>query len=692
GPNTVKIVNTASKNPRSEGLPVYTNVEDLPPGEQVVSFFLPLQYLSAQQALPVLQGTIAQNPYASITPVENAQAIVITENTSVIRQAVKLKALIDVPPARLSREFVQLTRADAEDVAEAINEIINKRTQNNNRSGNRGNQQRNQGGGNNPSNAATNTGNSATEVSQLTDDVQLLPDPRTNRILVISPPNSFPFVRELILDFDSAVDFEKPVIRNLKYVKAGEILPVLGDMLAQGDEEAEVNEGNSRNTGNTGGGGGGGGGSIARNDQLSDAGLESSPQSLVVGKTRIVADRRNNSILILGPPESVNKAVAILGELDIPARQIFLSTVIGQLTLTDDTQFGVDILQKFERSGDFGVATQSTNTVANGGTLVDPTTLTTTAAFPAASAGLTLYGTFKDTLEGFVRALKTTGNFKILSRPTVFAANNKRAVILSGSRVPIPSDSLSTLDNTNNTNTSVTTTVTFEDVFLQLEVIPLINSDNEVTLTIAQTNDSISGTSNIGGNDIPIISTQQVQTDITVKNRSTIVLGGLVEDSAQDTISGIPILSDIPLLGNLFKTTNRSRPRTELVILVQPNIVNSLGELPSASQREIDRSFVGDDAQDYAEKEGISQTELESTYRLHRFKNPKKNSDKNETDRSSNSSGNPQLPPQVYNTNTQFEPRRATVVFPAEPIMDFDPAQIPLQTEENGSSTSENQP
>jgi general secretion pathway protein D len=132
GPGKVKILNTSSgKNPRSEAVPLYTSLTDLPSTEQVVSFFLPLTYLSTEEALPIFQSHFVIDPqYGQIVPVPNAQALVLTENTPVIREMIKLRDLIDVPPARVATEFVQLRRANAERVAEAITQIIEARRQN----------------------------------------------------------------------------------------------------------------------------------------------------------------------------------------------------------------------------------------------------------------------------------------------------------------------------------------------------------------------------------------------------------------------------------------------------------------------------------------------------------------------------------------------------------------------------------
>ena len=123
-PNTVKVINiNTGKNPRSEGVRLYASPVGLPEGEQIISYYMPFRYISANEALTVFQTHILPRAYTSFVPINSAQALLITEDTSVIRQLIALQQLIDVPPARTVTEFVQLVRADAERVADTINKL-----------------------------------------------------------------------------------------------------------------------------------------------------------------------------------------------------------------------------------------------------------------------------------------------------------------------------------------------------------------------------------------------------------------------------------------------------------------------------------------------------------------------------------------------------------------------------------------
>ena len=216
---------------------------------------------------------------------------------------------------------------------------------------------------------------------------------------------------------------------------------------------------------------------------------------------------------------------------------------------------------------------------------------------------MTIYGAIGDALNVFVRALDSRSNFKVLARPAVYTANNKRAVISSGQKVPVPESTLSNLTTgttggviNNSTSTAVAATVGYQDVELRLEVIPLINSNNEVTLKIAQINDTLGSNVTISGNQVPIVNSQRLTTTVTIPSGATVILGGLIQDKVTKDINGIPYLMDVPYLGNLFKFTSTNRERDELLVFIQPSVVNDDIQTLRASLKEERRTKIGADA------------------------------------------------------------------------------------------------
>ena len=612
-PNTVKVINiNTGKNPRSEGVRLYASPVGLPEGEQIISYYMPFRYISANEALTVFQTHILPRAYTSFVPINSAQALLITEDTSVIRQLIALQQLIDVPPARTVTEFVQLVRADAERVADTINKLAEYQ------------QKGREGAGTPVANPAPQPGASVPTAGLGETSIfgQLIPDTRTNRILIVCRPQNLEYVRSLIEDFDKEVILTKPLEYRLKYVPAGEVLPVLAQVLAETSKEAEQVQGGAQQyepqqagqtrgvnlpstTSSYGGTTGMGTTGGQAENLLQEPNEPSGPRAVIVGKTRIISDSKDNKILVIGPPESIQRVRAILDRLDQRPQQVYLSTVIGQLTLSNDLDFGVDWTSTFKKlGGGNGFAASNLNvegisglgsTAPGSAPLIDPRKILTTAAIPGLQ-GLAIYASISDSLRVFIRALDNRDNFVVLARPAVYTTNNKLAIITSGQRIPYPSTTLSNVTTTNvaTPNTAaVSATVEFVDVSLRLEVIPLINSNGEVTLKVAQTNDSESGTTNISGNQVPIINSQRMTTTVTIPSGATIVLGGLIQDNLDKSDNGIPYLSRVPYLGNLFKFHTQTHKRTELLIFIQPTIVNTDWQTVAQSIKEERRTQLG---------------------------------------------------------------------------------------------------
>lgn len=628
-PNTVKVINiNTGKNPRSEGVRLFTGPESLPEGEQVVSYYMPFKYIPASEALTVFQTHILPRAYTSFVPINSAQALLITESTTVIRQLIALQQLIDLPPVKTVSEFVPLVRADAERVADTINKLLDF-------------QKKAHSGGETapgapvaqgaPAAQLAPGGTTSSDAGLLNSQIQVIADTRTNRILVVGHPDAIPYFTTLIQQFDAAVGAVAPLEYHLRYVSAGEVLPVLQDLLAEDQSQSNQGQGananqNEQNQGqrrtvnlnppsssSSSSAGGysavsGSAGSVgAGEDLLQEPNDLLGPQAVIVGRSRIISDAKDNKILVIGPPEAVRKVQTILDRLDRRPQQVYLSTVIAQLQLTKNFSFGVDFTQIFKKaSGHSGFASSNLNTAgiinSNGQVIAQPSSIINTSTVPNLS-GLTIYGQIGDAVSVFVNAIDDRSALKILARPAVYTANNKRAVISSGQRVPVPESTLSNLTTgttggviNNSSSTAVAATVGYEDVELRLEVIPLINSNNEVTLKIAQINDTLGSNVNISGNQVPIVNSQRLTTTVTVPSGATIVLGGLIQDKNTKDNNGIPYLMDIPYLGNLFKYQTNDRERDELLVFIQPTVVNDDIQTLRASLKEERRTKIGADA------------------------------------------------------------------------------------------------
>jgi type II secretory pathway component GspD/PulD (secretin) len=303
--------------------------------------------------------------------------------------------------------------------------------------------------------------------------------------------------------------------------------------------------------------------------------------------------------MVMGPPESITKVQTILEQLEQRPKQVYLAVVIGRLSVGENLDYAVDVFQKFypnaAKGKSYGYAGGSRNRLGNKnlvGGVAAPNTLTEVTDFladgVATGAGLTIYGSISKSIDAFLEALESTDRFEIISRPAIYTANNRTASIINGERIAVPASTIQS-----DTGSNFRTNIEYEEIVLQIEVTPLINSENEITLQVYQLNETKSGTTVIDGNPIPDIATQELSTEITVANRSTVLLGGLITTDVQDSSSGWPLLHRIPILGGLFGSKSNSGSRTELVILIQPIVLDTDADTMHNTVVEMDQTQMG---------------------------------------------------------------------------------------------------
>jgi general secretion pathway protein D len=640
GGDVVKVIGTG-RSPRNAGVPLISDEADLPEGEHVVSFLFKLRYADPVELQQVLgQYLSPPQSYTSFLALPKSSSLLITENSSVIRSLVHIVDQIDVPPAQVVSEFIKLERADASKVVEMLKDVFDK--------GGATTTTTAVQPGVRPVRPASNVPvpqvqqlsvegdlsafTALSEDSIVVGKIKIAPDVRTNRIHIITRPVNMPFIKKLISEFDANVEFGKPVTRPLRYISAAEILPVIvqtltepgtnqaggGDTSNPAAPQQQAQQNQRRTSMNSSGfdsssSSGSSSGSQGFSEELSTQAVDTAPKAVTIGNAKIIADQRANAIIILGNKEVVVKVSKLLDEMDIKAPQVALSTVIGELTLKNDQTFGIDW---FKNGGTAhtdanGIAlprTQGNSTVAGasrntGVTPVDPTSLTnfTQIATAASTGGANVFlSSGRDGLAAIVSALDSTGRFRVLNRPVVFTTNNKKAIIASGQEIPVPVSTLSTINNTtvlpgqtpfNNFGTQ--SSIQYKKVALQLEVVPLINSEKEVSLDILQKLDSLGTPAVVDGNSIPTIVTRYIKTTVSAANGSTIVLGGLITENKQVSKDGIPLLSRIPLIGGLFRNTVRNLDRTELIVLMRPEVALTKLDIYRLRQKIEEKTHIG---------------------------------------------------------------------------------------------------
>ncbi|MFT5883055.1 MAG: general secretion pathway protein D [Crocinitomicaceae bacterium] len=599
GPNEVKLL-LAPRARTVGGTPLVSDAFLLPDSEELVTYIMGLDNIKPEEAMSIFTGVISQiGAHGSIVPVPNANALIITENSQLIRTLIEIKERIDIPQEAAKQKWIPLEHADAEETAESVKSIMEFSAQQNT--------QFSTAGGGTATRAAVKgvavsvQNGKAAVVKRTTggesfSSVQVLSDVRTNRIFVIGRPIDVEIAESLIKGYDSPLDERNFYKHKLKFLSVSEFLSIAENAITQvsvkssdqtggsrqgsNSNRSQSNQNSGRNNTNASTNQNGAAGSLGETSR------EEGPEAVIIGKTLLVADNTNNTLIIKGPPSSIKVVKDLITEMDVIRDQVQITAIFGRYNLGDSIDFGMDFARTYKatRGANSGIAGQNRTGFP---ILADPTTLTNLGAF-APVPGLSLYGQIGKSFSATLSAMEDSGKFRLMARPTIFTTNNRRATLSSGQQVPVPTNSFS--QGGSGVNGSQSTNIAFRDVLLELEVIPLVNSKDEVTLQIVFSNNNIVGQTVIDGNSIPIIGEESLATTVTVPNGETVVLGGLITERNESTESGIPVLMHIPGLKRLFSTINKEVIREELVIFISPQIVKGQSALMALQQRNGDKS------------------------------------------------------------------------------------------------------
>lgn len=268
----------------------------------------------------------------------------------------------------------------------------------------------------------------------------------------------------------------------------------------------------------------------------------------------IVADEATNSLLIRANPRDYRQLLATISQLDSVPLQVMINAVIAQISLTDETRFGVD----WSRVAD----NAATNNIS---------TNTTTGFLPNGGLdGLLFTKSFLDgaaRVEATLEAIATNNDVRLLARPSLTVVNNMEGEIQIGSEVPVQSGSTTTQSGDN-----IISSIQYRPTGIELYITPRINNDGVVNLTIRQVLSSIQESTGVANN--PIFENQEISTTVVVRDGENVVLGGLIQNADTNTNTGVPGLNKVPVLGSLFSYRQDTTERKELFIVLRPEIVN----------------------------------------------------------------------------------------------------------------------
>ncbi len=621
---TLKIVDFV--NASKESIPVRAgNIPELiPRTDEMVTQVIQLKHADCSQLANDIAPLLPS--YAVLAANVRTNSLILTDTSANIRRITEIvRALDESMVNAVDVRVFPLEFADARDAAQLINELFGDQGRGR---GGRGGQQQDpraqlfmrmaRGGGIEAGAEAVSGG---TDVRP-----QASADERTNTVVVTGPPASLDIIAGVIEELDSnpaatqAVYIHK--VRNGDAVQMANVLNQLFGSTMRGGGGARntgrtgntnrgvggnTNRGfgNSNNRGFGGGSGGFGGGSggfgtggsrgggfgrsgnagnraddltdtipVAQQLQLQDMPLEPLPQegdeefnlqsaaAGLAGQVDVVAESDTNSLVIMTHPRNFAQIQKIIEELDRPMPQVLIKVLIAEVTHDRSLEVGAEWSIMNDRGSfnlftDFGVA--------------------------SATGGMIMKLAEKN-LEVTLRALEEMGKLDVLSRPYILVAENQSAGIMVGQRVPFIVRSRVTDAG------QVINDIQYEDVGIILEVTPHINSEGlvvmDVTPTISAITDSSVRISEVVS--APIFSNRSASSRVAVQDGQTVVIGGLMQDQLSETVRKVPLLGDIPLVGELFKSTKTEKTKTELLIFLTPHVAHDSSELDDLSRREQD--------------------------------------------------------------------------------------------------------
>ncbi len=288
----------------------------------------------------------------------------------------------------------------------------------------------------------------------------------------------------------------------------------------------------------------------------------------VEGQVDIEPDPITNTLVVRGDPKDVAAIRTMLADLDRARPQVLIKVLIADVTLDERTQFGVEGFWEngmTVRGGD--LATQR-----YGLDLVQPT-----QGFSYLLTG--------DEFEASLNLFASEGKLKVLATPRILALDNQPADIRVGKEVPI----ITNVQTNQLTGTPINT-VSYESVGIILEVTPHINPDGLVTLEVLPEISDVASEAEsvqiVEGANSPTFNVNSASTTVAVRSGTTVVIGGLIRETMDDAVQGIPVLMDIPLLGPLFSSTTKRKVKRELMIFLTPYVANTAAELEELSALE----------------------------------------------------------------------------------------------------------
>jgi general secretion pathway protein D len=528
GIGAIKIVPTTEAKTNAE-----VNMEGEPRGgERIMTHVIVVQHTSATQMIPLLRPLMS--PTSQLSAYDQANALIITDYADNIRRMLRIIEKIDQPVSS-DVTIIPLKYASALDLADLVMRLAQPST--------------GQPGVPQP---AGNAG----------DRLTIIPDLRTNSLLVRADnPGRVNQVQSLIAKLDvpaiSGGQTRVIYLRNADAVKLAEVLRGLlaGEARSQTAAATPTAAGAARPTGGASG--------------------RSAEASL------IQADEATNALIINAPDSVYNNLRGVIEKLDVRRSQVYVEALIVEMTLDATKELGVQWAGGVPAGNGAVAAVQNFPGAGPslGAAVADPKSLIASGGLLLGFLGerVTLPdGTVIRSLGALARALEQQSLANILSTPNLMTLDNAEAKIVVGQNVPFVTGSFSTTPSGNvggGTNANPFQTIERKDIGITLKIKPQVSEGGVIKLDIYQEVSNIAQATLLTGASDIITNKRSIDTKVLVDDGHTIILGGLIDDNRQETEQSVPFLGKLPLIGWLFRYTQKTGKRTNLMVFLRPVIV-----------------------------------------------------------------------------------------------------------------------
>ena len=318
------------------------------------------------------------------------------------------------------------------------------------------------------------------------------------------------------------------------------------------------------------------------------------PSTILEGAVNITADKATNSLIIVGSPGDFETVKDVLQKLDIRRRQVYVEAAIIEMSLSKSLDIGFEFQyvdkNNINNTNATSVAPYGGTNFGNIGNVITggPAGLAAINGLVVAAikGAFTYNGVQFLNVGALLHALQANGDVNVLSTPNLLTMDNQKAEIMVGSNIPFVTGQS---QNAATGGTAILTSVERKDVGITLKLTPQITSDDSVRLDIYQEISDIISTPGLNPNVVgPSTSKRSASTTVVVKDRQTMVIGGLIRDNVNASTSKVPLLGDIPLLGWFFKTKTTSVDKTNLMIFITPYIIKSEFDAEELTSRKSD--------------------------------------------------------------------------------------------------------